>query len=201
MLGLKNYAQSPILNLYTQRLGEIENAYYKDVTNLHNQFVGTWVYIDANKTIRLRFKKREMVYTNYSKGCYVDYLVGEAQYIENGIEKLNSLNNLNINYADIFKYNIVDITKVTYDYYPICNDCPHDVARLLMNYDEATNDDDGFSRNLFIARVTENGVPKLKIQFALGTGQSGQSKSNNLVDSTTLDFTVPYGNYTLTKED
>ena len=91
--------------------------------------------------------------------------------------------------------------KVDYDYYPVCTECPHDVARLLMRYDEATNDDAMFTRDLFIARVTENGVAKLKIQFGVNGGPSGMSKSSYYVDSTTRDFTVPFGNYTLVKED
>ena len=200
-MGLASHAQSPVLNKYTNDFSEIENAYYKDTDNFLNQFEGTWVFRDANKTIRFRFVKKQMFYYNDVISSYGDFLIGEVQYIENGIEKLNSLNNLNVNHTDIFKYNIVDMMKVDYDYYPACTECPHDVARLLMRYDEATNDDAMFTRDLFIARVTENGIAKLKIQFGVNGGPSGMSKSNYYVDSTTRDFTVPFGNYTLVKED
>ena len=53
-------AQTPILNLHTADFAEIENAYYKDIEGFYNQFVGTWVYTDATKTIRFRFIKKEM---------------------------------------------------------------------------------------------------------------------------------------------
>ena len=201
MMGLASYAQSPVLNIHTAKFAEIENAYYKDIDNIFNQFEGNWVFRDANKTIRFRFIKKTMFYRMSVINCYADYLVGEVQYIENGIEKLNSLNNLNVNHTDIHKYNITGFMKVDYDYYPGCTECSHDVARVLMRYDEATNDDAMFARDLLIARVTENGVAKLKIQFGVNGGPSGMSKSSYYVDSTTRDFTVPFGNYTLVKED
>lgn len=180
--------------------GNIKNAYYKDVDNFFDQFIGTWVYTDANKTIRMRFRKREMVYTNYTN-VYADYLVGETQYIENGVEKLNSLNNLAINHVDIDKYNIVGFTKVGYSYNPICTECPQNIERIIMFYDEATNDDFGLEWRMLMGRVTENGIQKIKIQFDFQSGPGGMNKNGYFQNSTTQNFTVPYGNYTLTKEN
>ncbi len=34
--------------------------------------------------------------------CYHDVLVGEIQFLENNVEKINSLNNLNTNFNSIY---------------------------------------------------------------------------------------------------
>lgn len=198
---LNGYSQNPVLDKHTNRLGQVENAYYKDIEGFYNQFVGTWVYADATQTIRFKFKKRERIYTeDFSKPCYVDYLVGEAQYIKSGLIVLNSLNNLDSNHQDIDKYSIFSFGKIGYHWYPRCEECPLDVERLFMSYDEATNDDFGLERNLIMRRVIESGVQKLKIQFIFVSSRADMNKDNPDTPSTTQDFTIPFGNYTLTKE-
>ncbi len=69
-------AQNPILNIHTEDFADIENAYYKDSDNFYNQFIGTWIYTDAFKTIRFRFVKREMFYRQYANlsHCHPDHV-------------------------------------------------------------------------------------------------------------------------------
>lgn len=200
LFSLPSFGQSPIVDLHTSIFDGAENTYYKDIEGFYDQFVGTWKYTDATQTIRFKFTKKQMFYSTYSKKYYVDYLVGEAQYIKNGVVLLNSLNNLNTNYSDIDKYNIVSITKVGYHWYPRCEECPLDVQRLEMKYDEATNDDWGLSRYLIIRKIVENSVQKLKIQFVFVSSRADMHKDNPDAPSTTQDFMIPFGNYTLTKE-
>jgi len=200
-MSLTAIAQTPILDLHTALFPKVENAYYKDIENFYNQFEGTWVYTDATQTIRLRFVKKEMFYLNSVKSYYADYLVGEMEYIINEFEIFNSLPNLNINYSDIFKYNLVSITKVGYHYYPICTECASDVKRLYMRYDEPTNNDLGLSAEFVMRIEVENGFPKLKVQYELRSGPQGINKNNFDLPSTTTDFAIPYGNYTFVKED
>lgn len=200
-MSLTAIAQTPILDLHTSHFGHVENAYYKDIENFYNQFEGTWVYTDATKTIRLSFVKKEMIYSNDVTPFYADYLVGEMQYIISEFEIFNSLPNLNNNYSDMFKYNLVDIGKIRYQTYPICTECPSDVKRLSMRYDEPTNNDLGLSAEFVMRIEVENGFPKLKVQYELRSGPQGINKNNFDLPSTTTDFAIPYGNYTFVKED
>jgi len=195
-------AQTPVLNIHTADFPKIENAYYKDIEGFYNQFVGTWVYTDNNKTIRFRFIKKEMFYYQSKvSSCYEDILIGEMQYIENGVEKINSLLNSNANHTSIFNYNLISIGKIIgYRYPPLCQDCPQNVERLSMKYDEPTNNDEGLEAYFVMRRVDENGVEKIKIQYLLKNGPSGL-QSDFQTPSTTTDFTIPYGDYTLTKEN
>lgn len=194
------FAQNPVLNIHTADFAEIENAYYKDIENFQNQFVGTWAYTDANKTIRFRFVKKEMFYYQSTKNCYVDYLVGEIQYIENGIEKINSLSNLNVNHSEIFDYSLHSYRKTNNNWYPKCTECPDTVERLPMSYNEPTNDDVALDAAFIMRREDENGIQKIKVQYIKTTSASGL-QSDFETPSTTTNFTVPYGDYTLIKEN
>ncbi|WP_396177415.1 DUF6705 family protein [Flavobacterium sp.] len=193
-------AQNPILNLHTADFAQIENAYYKDIEQFQNKFVGTWVYTDAVKTIRFKFIKKEMFYYQTIKNCYVDYLVGEMQYIENGVEKINSLVDLNANYTSIFNYSLHSYRKVDNNWYPKCLECDDFVERLPMSYNEPNNDDFGLKAAFVMRRADENGVQKIKIQYILTSGPLG-IQSDFETPSTTTNFTIPYGDYTLTREN
>lgn len=193
-------AQNPILDINTADFAELENAYYKDISNFQNQFVGTWVYTDATKTIRFKFIKKQMFYYQSAVNCYVDFLIGEMQYIENGVEKINSLQNLNINHSEIFSYSLHGSIKIGYNNPPICLECPQNVERLSMSYSEPTNDDVGLDAFFAMRRADENGVQKIKIQYILHSGPLG-FQSDFETPSTTTNYIIPYGDYTLTKEN
>ena len=83
------------------------NAYRKDIYNFQNQFVGTWVYQNGQEYLEVRFIKKEMFWRPAPTQFYEDVLVGEYKYIDsNGIEKVNSLSNLNVNHENLFNYNL-----------------------------------------------------------------------------------------------
>jgi hypothetical protein len=87
------FAQSPIIDIeeYTYK-SEIENAYYKDINNYFNDFEGTWLYTNGNTSLKIVLTKETMQYTGK---FYTDGITGEYQYIENGLEKRNTLSNTN----------------------------------------------------------------------------------------------------------
>lgn len=66
------------------------NYYIKDVTNEFNKFEGTWKYTNNNYEITFKLKKEEHYQTSPDSN-YMDLLVGEYQYIVNGIEVVNTL--------------------------------------------------------------------------------------------------------------
>lgn len=70
--------------------------YYKDIDNDLDKFVGTWLYTNDIMTFKIILKKRTNIFDTYSN-CYVDIIVGEYQYIENGIEQTNTLSSIDIN--------------------------------------------------------------------------------------------------------
>lgn len=192
-------AQTPILDINTDDYPKTENAYYKDIDSFYNQFVGTWVYADATKTIRFRFVKKEMFYNQSVRNYYKDYLVGEMQYIENGVVKINSLDSVLDNHSSILDYSLHSIGKTYNDLFPRCLECPENIERMAMKYNEPTNDDVSLGAAFVMRRADENGVQKIKVQYVFTEGPSGLQFDFE-TPSTTTGFTIPYGDYTLVKE-
>lgn len=194
-------AQSPILDLHDNDLyfGDVNNAYYKDIEGFYNQFVGTWVYTSGNTMLKVKFKKKDMFYRVSANAFYADYLVGEFQYIENGVEKANTLSNLDIDHTDIFNYNIISIARVDLTGFPKCNDCPTGTVRMSMMFDEPANDDMTLTAAFVMRKVVENGVEKIKVQFQMEELASNVNKTNWDLPSTARKHTIPYGDYTLVK--
>ena len=70
------------------------DCYEKDLNNDYDKFAGEWIY--KNGTTELVFKlKKELKYRISENHSYVDLLVGEYKYLENGFEKVNTLNDFN----------------------------------------------------------------------------------------------------------
>lgn len=178
------------------------NAYLKDIQNFQNQFVGTWVFQNGQQYLEVRFVKKEMMLRNPSPNQYYeDYLVGEYKYVDNnGLERVNTLDNLNVNHSSIFNYNLHSGAKLSNDSYPVCPSCPAGTERLYLDFDEPDNDDRGLDSGFVIRRVIENGVEKLKVQFYNETAKSGRSKSDFTQPSIFTNFSLPYGDYILIKQ-
>jgi hypothetical protein len=103
VLGIQCKAQSPIIDLNDRNGDFISGAYYKDVNNLLNQFEGTYVLDDGTNYLKIVFQKKEMQYTGSE---YEDILIGEYQYKQNGIEKINTLNKLTTVLPNIYHHSI-----------------------------------------------------------------------------------------------
>ena len=91
------------------------NYYHKDVNNEFGRFEGTWLYTDGNTELIFKLKKEEL-YQISSDSHYEDLLVGEYQYIENGVEKANTL--ADFDNASISGYDhYISSTQITWPLY------------------------------------------------------------------------------------
>ena len=90
-------AQTPVFDItdYSNRsTSEVPNRYIKDISNLLDPFVGTYIYNDGTKILKIVLQKKTMsLRYNY----YEDLIIGEYQYIEDGVEKSNTLYKLSNN--------------------------------------------------------------------------------------------------------
>ena len=204
LLSVNCKAQNPIIPRYNNgaTFGEVNNAYYKDVDNFLNQFEGTWQYTTTTDTLTVKFvKKLQMKKDKYGKYFYyADYLVGEFRYVENGVEKANTLSNLSINHPSPYDYNLYSSSKIGKYNYPRCNECEDNVERLRITFDEPANDDDMLAADFVIRHEIEAGVEKIKVQFILMTSPIGIKKDTDTTPSVARKHTIPYGNYTLIKQ-
>lgn len=201
LLGSCCKAQSPVLPLYESRFDfPGANAYYKDVDHYHDQFVGTWIWANGNSVLKVVFKKLDAYYDEIPPvPCFEDYLVGEYQYIENGIEKVNTLNLLEGPHGSVYDYNLVSRIRIVKAWYPKCNACAEGELRLVMSFNEPSRKNvQGLSADFIIRKRVENGVEKLYAQLKCMSSGYGFLYDNS---PTTLDaFTLPCGEYVLVRQ-
>jgi len=202
IITLSLACKAQVLNIYETLPSETPpNAYRKDIQFFQNQFEGRWVYQNGQEYLEVRFIKKEMMWRPAPTQYYEDILIGEYKYIDsNGLERVNSLDNLNINHSNFYDYNLFSVAKLVLNSYPLCPSCPIGAERLLMHFDEPANDDMSLTAGFVIRRVIENGVEKLKVQFYHKSAKSGRKKGDISQPSTFAGFSLPYGDYTLIKQ-
>ncbi|TRW23345.1 hypothetical protein FMM05_14220 [Flavobacterium zepuense] len=84
--------QSPILPINDANYPEATGAYYKDLNNDLNRYVGTWKYTNGTTSLTVTLQKKVMQHIiNAPYGYYEDLVIGEYKYILNGVEKINTL--------------------------------------------------------------------------------------------------------------
>jgi len=153
-------AQSPILPLYDSSK-TVAGAYYKDLQNDMNRFVGEWKCEQGLDTLIVKIVKKEMQFIDYGYiSVYEDFLVAEYRYVENGIEKINTLPNLLINHPDPYDYNLKAniITRPVPNNPQVCPNCvPNDVM-VQGPFRDPERDIFGFEPIVVLRHKIENGV-------------------------------------------
>src|SRR5690606_3886847 len=175
-----------------------------DIDNDFNPYVGTWVYTNGNTSLKVIFQKKEMMQNNLGSNMqyFRDYLIGEYQYIENGIEKVNTLPNLLSNHSDRTDYNIRDTGIILKYIYPKCEECSDTERRISMSFTEPSRRNSaGLFGGAALRHFTENGVEKIKLVFYQESYGNGYRRDNlePLESEELKSFTLPIGTYILTK--
>ncbi|MCA0348608.1 MAG: hypothetical protein LCH35_05015 [Bacteroidetes bacterium] len=154
-------AQNQIIDIQNDNGDEITGAYYKDIQNILDPFIGTYIYTDGTTSLKIVLQKKLMS-SHSNLRYYEDLIVGEYQYIKDGVEIANTLNRLNINKPDGSNYSICGnniITKTS----GICPDCtPNEKALFLGFVDDLT---DNLTDSFIVRRVVEDGQPAIKIMI------------------------------------
>lgn len=132
--------------------------YYKDNQNLLDTFVGTYIYTEGNTMLKIVLQKKEM--SSVGGGLYhEDLIIGEYQYIKDGVEIVNSLDRLNENFADGANYSIDGNLVIGYGS-PGCRECAiNEKALQLGMVDRASNN----TASLYVRRIIVGGQTAIKI--------------------------------------
>ena len=134
-------------------------AYYKDTQFVLNPFVGTFIYTNGTTSFKIELKKKEMSSVN---GRYFeDLIIGAYKYVENGVQKVNTLGSLMLNLENGWNYPIngsliLDGKELG------CDECADTEKRLRVSIS-----DDQVSRigNLDIRRIIHNGQQAIKVEL------------------------------------
>lgn len=194
-MALSCKAQSPVLPLYNNaEYAEIDGAYYKDINNDFDSFIGTWEFINGNTSFRIVLQKRVSAFIE--NDYYADIVVGEWRYIENGIVIVDNLANTSDDDNGIFMHSIVGNTILNKNSVPQCPECGINERRLnLMMYDPTRANIEGLAGEVILRVFYESGVAKLKFRL-------WQTGNITYIDGNPPQFTslsIPWGEYILTK--
>ncbi|MBC7525001.1 MAG: hypothetical protein H7239_11250 [Flavobacterium sp.] len=183
-------AQTSVVDI-AQRFGETATGvYYKDLNNLLNPFEGTYLYTSGNTSFKITLVK---VVQQYNGRYYEDLLIGEYEYIENGVLKVNTLPELTTVYNDQRSHNI-DGNSIIYnnDRAWKCPLCATGEKRLETSIRDASTDSYAL---LFMRKVMAGSQEALSIKISQVTMTSYQ------VGTTPPPaFSLPFGEYTLIKQ-
>jgi len=157
LLSLSCRAQFPTLPIQQHYKGQ-DGAYYKDINNELDDFEGTWLYINGNTSLKIILRKEVMFYNG---DYYEDVMVGEYRYIENGVELVNTLDNINV--TNVYEHNIYG-----QDLYYNCallpvSDCIDGEVRLSISLFDV-NDIHG--ADFFLHKRIVNGHEALRVFYA-----------------------------------
>jgi len=188
-ISLSCKAQSPVYNItdLPNVIQQVSGAYHKDINNLLNPFEGTYIFNSGGKMLKIILQKKSLS----SRNSYLceDILIGEYQYIVNGVEKVNTLNKLEINYTDKRNHSIDSNLIITAGDIG-CDECvPNEKALMGGLVDGASKN----SAQLTIRKITVNGQEAIKI-FILWRIRE---RSANPVG---VRASIPGGEYTLLKQ-
>jgi hypothetical protein len=164
--------------------------YYKDVNNDFDKFVGTWKWIDNSNSWTVVLKK--ILQIDDGDGYTYDALYGEYQYIENGIEKVNTLANINDTNIHPLSHKISNPLIIANHHLPQCLDCEVNEHRISItiehpNFSQITGE-------LIMRYRNEGGVEKIYLNILDGQGKF----TLNVGDPTNID--IPLGDYVLIKQ-
>jgi hypothetical protein len=180
-------AQSPIIDISTPKEGFLgtSGAYYKDTKNILNGYDGTYVYTSGTTLFKIKLQKNVM--TSMNGAYYEDLIVGEYQLIENGVEKVNTLNQLTStsNLNNIRGSRVLTGTKLG------CKDCRPDEKRLRLGFSDATSPNGG---EIDIRKTTVGGKDAIivKIWYRYIAVKKG--------DPMPKDGVIRAGTYTMIKQ-
>lgn len=188
-ISLSCKAQSPVYNItdLAHVVQETTGAYHRDIDNLLNPFEGTYIYNCGGKTLKIVLKKE--ILSSMNNYFYEDLLIGEYQYIVNGVEKVNTLNALNNNYPNKRKHSISGNHIITMGNIG-CTECvPNEKALMGGLIDRASNN----NAQITIRRISLNGQEAIKIFILWHINE----RSANPVG---VHASIPGGEYTLLKQ-
>ena len=173
------------------------NDYYQDSNNYLNPFIGTWIYQNGNTSLKIVLNKSVM--SNVDDEFFSDGIYGEYQYIQNGIQKINTLPNLNILNDNFRKHTIFGNYILNYDDIPICSDCVTSEKRIRLYCHDPLKD---VFYTFVLRHKIINGEEKLfMILISDGIKISGNSSGEDL-DNIILEnvgSTILPDNYILNK--
>ncbi|HEX8268749.1 MAG TPA: DUF6705 family protein [Flavobacterium sp.] len=152
-----NCKAQPIQDISAQGWQNTSGVYYKDINNNLDAFEGTYLYTDGDDSFRIVFQKKSNV--SVANRYTEDLIIGEYRFVLDGIEKVNTLSDINASLPKESMHRI-DGNHVLVGTERGCTDCSTNEKRLLLSITDPTTESVG---QLFVRRITVSGQDAIKI--------------------------------------
>ncbi|WP_310556608.1 DUF6705 family protein, partial [Flavobacterium sp.] len=196
-ISVVSMAQNPIINIKNQSIGDrIIGAYYKDIDNLLNPFEGEYIYSNGGTYLKIVLQKKVFA---YNQQFYEDLMIGEYEYKENNITKVNTLAKLNESYDYKWMHSIKGNSILKTSNKPPCPDCGVDEKRLRLSVLEGSA-----YGGVVIRKIIHNGQDAIKIYIHqtsnnLMSSRNSPSQINGTVQTPSY-LSIPGGEYIMIKQ-
>lgn len=189
-IGIYSNAQNQIIDILEDDGSAITDTYYKDINNLLDPFEGTYIYSNGSTIFKIVLTKKIL---QYNGRYYEDLIIGEYQYINNGVEIANTLIEINTTYNNQRKHNIDGNLLVDKNYRvwqcPECNVTEYRLDTQLKDVVSSRYAD------LIMRRTTEGGQEVMKIKI------TNISRVFHIEGQPSpVNFALPIGEFTLIKQ-
>ncbi|WP_078055313.1 DUF6705 family protein [Flavobacterium crassostreae] len=164
-------AQSPVYDISEPRRGKPQGTYYKDISSVLNGYDGTYLYTNGNTSLKIILKEKIKSYGYY----YEDLIVGEFQFIKNGVELNNTLANMNVNYTDEDANHLITGNMILTGTELGCPDCSPTEKRLRLSFVDNKSPN---IASIDIRKTIVNGKEALKVEIwwdGIGSRKEGET--------------------------
>ena len=194
IISINCKAQLTLVPIQDQNPDDIQsNTYLVDSDNLLNPYIGTWVYTNGTTSLKIVLRKE----INNDNGYYrEDLIYGEYQYIKDGIEKINTLPQIDVVFQIQKKHTIGGNYILSKNETTRCNDCEEDEKRLLVYMNDPLKET---AANVVLRRIVYDGNPALSASILF----DGIKETGFIVEETVTEYvtnTIANGNYILIKQ-
>lgn len=167
-----------------------EGLYVKDINNILNDFTGTYIYTTGSTSLKIVLQKKTADPSRYDNFNFTeDILIGEYQYVENGVEKSNTLTALGINMVDANSHSIAGNVVLEGTVFN-CEDCsPNDIRLQLGLYDHNAD----ATAQMTLRKRMVGGQPALEVTVIWNLRFAK-------ADETLLPVAFPGGRYIMLKQ-
>jgi hypothetical protein len=182
-------AQSPIYDISEPSWGKTAGSYFKDLNGELGGYDGTYLYTSGTTSLKIVLKKKVLSYRYY----YEDLIVGEFQFIKNGVELNNTLENINVNYTDESVNHVITGGLILTGTMWGCPDCAPTEKRLRVGFvDNKSNN----IATIDIRKTSVNGTPAIKVNIESG----GDIRTKIDGEPAPLPPTIELGDYLMIKQ-
>lgn len=150
-------AQTPVYNISEPQDGP-KGAYYKDINGVLDGYDGTYIYTNGKTSLKFILKKKIKSFRYY----YEDLIVGEFQFIKDGVEIGNTLANMSINYTDEEANHRITGCRIITGTQLGCPDCSPTEKRLRLSFVDNKSPN---IAGIDIRKTTVNGNAAIKVKI------------------------------------